>query len=265
MSDQTIDQTSPIHQYISAVTSPSDDATSSLSGVLADDVSFVGPMGAASGREAVLTAIANPMLSGLLSSADWSDPYSEGEGLSVRATVAPGLRLGGITSTILLDSDNRIRRIVQEIIPASPPAPQRLAITDEMKVAVDGALANGTPIVVAYVDADGVPHLSLRGSTHVHSDSQIAIWIRDAKGGMSRALASNPNIAMFYRDTKTQAAYGFTGRGRLATDAAETDRVYAESAEQERNLDPMRRGVAVIVDLTRIEGGNAAGRVVMES
>src|SRR5581483_11544133 len=65
-----------------------------------------------------------------------------------------------------------------------------LALTDEIKTAVAGAFDNGTPIVVAYVDAEGVPHLSLRGSTQPYSDTQLAMWIRDP--AVASSLPSPP-------------------------------------------------------------------------
>jgi hypothetical protein len=41
------------------------------------------------------------------------------------------------------------------------------------------------------------------------------------------------------------------------------DRVYASSPEVERNLDPQRRGVPLLIDIDRIEGRDALGAVPM--
>jgi hypothetical protein len=204
------------------------------------------------------------MLAGLLSTAEWSEPQVEDDRVIVRATVPPGLPLGGIASTISLDAGGHVSRIVQEVIPAAPPTAQPLALTDAITTAVNGALSNGTPIVVAYVDGEGAPHLSLRGSTHVHGADQLAVWNRDPKGGMGRAIESNPKVGLFYRDPATQTAYAFGGRARVETDPGTRQRIYDESAEQERNLDPMCRGLAVIIDLDRVEGGGFGSRVLME-
>jgi hypothetical protein len=59
------------------------------------------------------------------------------------------------------------------------PRPSPIQLTAEIRDAVNGALANGTPVVVAYVDARGQPRLSFRGSTQVFSDDQFAIWVRN--------------------------------------------------------------------------------------
>src|SRR4051812_25772581 len=136
---------SAVDRYIAAVANPSDDSAAALSDALADEVRFVGPMGAASGRDAALTAATNPMLAGLLSGAEWSQPKPAGEtagdndAVSVRATLPPGRPLAGIDSTIWTDAVGRISRIVQEMIPAPPPPASPLALTDDIKTTVDNA------------------------------------------------------------------------------------------------------------------------------
>ena len=40
------------------------------------------------------------------------------------------------------------------------------------------AVEDGAPALVAYVDENGQPSLSIRGSTQVFSDNQIAVWVR---------------------------------------------------------------------------------------
>jgi hypothetical protein len=249
--------------YVAAFRSASDEATAALGEVVAEDATFVGPVGGASGRDDVVAAILNPRLAGVLGTAEWSEPQLEGDGIVVRATVAPGLLLGGIASTIWLGAGGEIARIVQEVIPAAPPPAQPLVLTEAITAAVNGALANGTPLVVSYVDSDGAPHLSLRGSAHVHGPDQLAVWNRDPNGGMGRALGSNPRVAFLYRDPATQTSYTFGGRARVETDPATRQRIYDETPAQERNLDPLCRGLAVVVDLDRVEGGNFANRVLM--
>jgi hypothetical protein len=33
-----------------------------------------------------------------------------------------------------------------------------------------------------------------------YSDDQLAMWLRDAEGGLTKALATNPKVALMYRD-----------------------------------------------------------------
>ena len=66
-------------------------------------------------------------------------------------------------------------------------------------------------------------------------------------------IRANPNVALVYRSATTPALQ-FHGRARIAADEAERTRVFESAPEREQASDPERKGVAVIVDLDRIEG-----------
>ena len=107
----------------------------------------------------------------------------------------------------------------------SAPQPQQfvplteLKLTPEIRDAVNNALSNRTPIMVAYVDEEGQPSLSFRGSTQVYSDTQLAIWVRNPEGGLQKALAQNNRITLFYRDPEKRITLQFRGRARIENDA----------------------------------------------
>jgi len=142
------------------------------------------------------------------------------------------------------------------------PGPIRL--TEEMRAAIDGALANGTPVVVAYVDERGQPRLSFRGSTQVFGEDQLAVWARNPEGGLVRALAANPRVSLLYRNPQPRMLLTFEGRGRIDPTEATRRRVYERAPEVERTADPERRGVALIVDLDRVTGVTPEGRLAMQ-
>ena len=257
--------TDAVRRYVDAVSKASDETAAALREVLADDVTFVGFQGAAQGPDDTVAAATNPMLAGLLATAEWSDPEADGGAVVVRAAMAPGFPLAAATYTIWIDGDGRIDRIAQELKPAPPPPAQPMQLTDDIKSIIDNALTNGTPILVSYVDRDGAPHMSLRGSTQAHSDTQLAMWNRDPNGGMSRAIAHNPHVALFYRDAAKRVTYTFSGRASLVTDPAIAAQVYEKQPALDRNQDPLQRGVAVMIDLDRVEGGSLGNQVVMEA
>ena len=93
-----------------------------------------------------------------------------------------------------------------------------IALTDEIVQRVNSALADRKPLAVTYVDQEGRPHLSLRGSTHVHAPDQLAIWVRHAGRGLAGAVATNPALALLYRDADTRTTYVFNGRARVVDD-----------------------------------------------
>jgi hypothetical protein len=124
---------------------------------------------------------------------------------------------------------------------------------------VNGALASKRPIAVSYVDSDNQPHLSLRGSTHVHSADQLAIWVRHAEGGLAGAIRSNPAVSLLYRDSDSRTTYVFSGRARIEDDSAVREAVYLACPEVERDHDTERTGVAVLIDLDQVKGGTVGG------
>ena len=139
-----------------------------------------------------------------------------------------------------------------------------LKLTDAMVEAVNGALMNHTPVVVAYVDGGGRPHLSLRGSVQVFGPDQLAIWVRNPEGGLVSAIPNNGHLALFYRDPAKRTTYQFHGRARVDASEAVRDHVYTHTAEPERNLDPERGGVAIVVDLDLVEGRDSTGMVLLQ-
>ena len=133
-----------------------------------------------------------------------------------------------------------------------------LKLTDQIKSLVNGALEHGKPLVVCYVSEDGKPNLSFRGSTQVYSPTQLAIWVRNPKGGLPSAIQKNPNILLFYSDEMmnpaVRAMLTFKGRAHLDNSEAARRTVYDNSPKLERDKDPERKGAALIIDLDSVVG-----------
>jgi predicted pyridoxine 5'-phosphate oxidase superfamily flavin-nucleotide-binding protein len=152
--------------------------------------------------------------------------------------------------------------------PAAPQPQQfvpltEMKLTDEIKDAVNNALANRTPIVVAYVDEDGQPSLSFRGSTQAYSDTQLAIWVRNPEGGLLKSLEKNNRITLFYRDPEKRMTLQFRGRATIQNDDATRDKVYSNAPEVERNADREKKGFPIVIDLHRVDGVMPGIRVQM--
>jgi hypothetical protein len=181
----------------------------------------------------------------------------------VRATLPATSPIGGFDYHVHFDGGGRIDHIEQQLLPPPPLDPAPLALGADVRDLLAGALANRTPTIVAYVDPDGRPHVSLRATTQLLGPDQLAMWIRDAQGGLLRGIESNPNVTIWYRDGERRVNYQFYGRAHRDDSASVRDTVYDNSPEPERNLDASRRGVAVVIDLDRVEGSGPAGRVLM--
>ena len=128
-----------------------------------------------------------------------------------------------------------------------------LQLTQEIKDLVNNALTSGNPLVLAVVTALSRPRLSFRGSTQVYSDDQLGFWLRNTGGETIDAIKHNPQVALMYRSATTPLLQ-FQGRARIATDESERARVFESAPEREQKSDPERKGLAIIIDLDKVEG-----------
>jgi hypothetical protein len=103
------------------------------------------------------------------------------------------------------------------------------------------------------VDRQNRPVLSFRGSTAVHGDDSLGLWVRNAEGGTVEAIRHNPHVALMYRSA-TVPMLKFEGRAYVATDPAERNQVFEAAPERERNADPERKGLAVVIVLDKVSG-----------
>jgi hypothetical protein len=128
-----------------------------------------------------------------------------------------------------------------------------IELTDEIRERINGALAAGFPVVLATVDAASIPRLSYRGSTQVFSPDQLGFWARNVEGATMAAIKSNPHVALMYGQLAQRVFLQFSGRARVAL-GDERDRVYDLAPAFERAADPEKKGVAVVIDLDKVEG-----------
>ena len=218
--------------------------------LLTEDV-FFQALARTSGREAVLKHIS---ANEVYRTASWSVPEPDGERLKITGRMPAGSTIAGVI-LVFEFSGERISAIRQQPLFGGAPTPATpLKLTEDIKKLVDNALATRHPMIVAYVDAAGQPILSFRGSTQSFSDDQLAIWVRNSDGSFLGAIARNPKVALMYRDEDTKQTYQFQGRARVSTDEEVRRRVYDKMEQRERDHDPARTGVALLIDLDRVEG-----------
>lgn len=203
------------------------------------------------------------VMTGIYRTAPWTDPKDNGDGsVTVSADIGGGL-LSSSTLTFQFNDQNQITR-VEQVNKGGSPSPATDRIPEFVKGIINGALANNTPLIVAYTDENGAPNLSLRGSTQVYSDTQLSIWVRHATGGMANALKKNPRMALMYRDPPARTSLTFEGRAHFETDEEVRDRVFELAPEVEQKHDPGRIGAALLIDVTRLTGNTPRGGVRMQ-
>jgi hypothetical protein len=193
--------------------------------------------------------------------AGFSAPREEDDKVKVEAEFPPmGAAPQKLSLTFSFNGGDKINRVEQQQ-QGAPPQPQSETIPGFVRGIINGALANGTPIVVAYTDENGQPVLSLRGSTQVYSDTQLSIWVRNADGGIVKNMARNNRVSLLYRDSKVRTTLIVQGRGHVETSPEVRERVFQLSPEVEQNHDPGRKGAALIIDITQLGGTTVRGAV----
>src|SRR6195256_5179162 len=248
--------------YVKALRTGEPTAAQLASQYLADDVVLASGQTEVSGRDEVTKRITGQWpLTPVFQHAGFGPPQESDDTLKLEAEFPPmGAAPQKLSLTFSFNGSDKIERVEQQqqAAPAQPPSE---TIPTFVRGIINGALANGTPIVVAYTDEDGQPVLSLRGSTQGYSDTQLCIWVRNADGGIVKTMARNPRVSLLYRDSKSRTTLIVQGRGHVETDPAVRERVFQLSPEVEQNHDPARKGAALVIDIVSLSGGTVRGPV----
>ncbi|MEY2801044.1 MAG: hypothetical protein RL513_628 [Pseudomonadota bacterium] len=205
------------------------------------------------GAQAVVDELLEGANGSLARQLDWQEPQAVGEQVRLQGVRRAGTRDRGLVVTLTFDGE-AIARVQEQRTPPPPMPAQPIVLPPDLRRRVDNALAERHPMLVSHVDPDGQPVLTFRGSVQVLSDDQLAMWIRSPEGGFIRAIRANPRIALMYRDEDAKATYQFQGRARVTDDPRTRQKVFDRSHPAERAHDFAMLGVAVVVDLDRVEG-----------
>ena len=74
-----------------------------------------------------------------------------------------------------------------------------VALTDSgIPEAIATAAERGHQVAVAYIDDDGYPSVSFRGTTQVIGPDRLAIWARKRDAGLAAAIAVRPQVGLVY-------------------------------------------------------------------
>jgi len=254
-------RTQAAEAYIKALRTGEPTATQAASQYLADDVVLATGNDEITGHANVLKRITGQWpLTPVFQHAGFSAPQETNGQVKAEGELPPmGAAPQKISLTFTFDGD-KIKRIEQQQQAASPI--QSETIPGFVRGIINGALNNGTPLCVAYVAEDGQPTQSLRGSTQVYSDTQLCIWVRNADGGIVKAMSSGNNrVSLLYRDSKVRTTLIIQGRGQVSTDPAVRERVYQLSPDVEQNHDTQHKGAALSIDVTSLTGTTVRGLV----
>ncbi len=231
---------------------------------LAGDVTVTARNGYAAGVDGALRLLSGQhALTPTLRRGHWSLPWLDGDvGLVEAVCPDQGAAPSRVALRVTFNGGHRMAAVAYEM-ELWGPSDTTDAMPDHVRAAIDDALANNTPLVLAYTGPDGSPHLSLRGSVQTAGPLLLTLWARKPEG-LVEAVAADPRVTLLYRNSPTRTTLTVSGRARVVTDEAERHRIYELAPEVEQRHDPGRAGVAVAIDVDRVQGTSPHGVVLVE-
>jgi len=262
----TEDRLDGVDAYMKAIRTAERSATEWLGTHVADDVILVSGANEVQGKANLLERVGSiypftPTLAALGVSA----PVIAGDGtITVNGVMPPlGAAPAKLDVTFHFNDDDLITRIDETIQVGAGAGDPATTIPMFARGAINGALANGTPMTFGYVDGDGLPHLSLRGGIQIFSETQLSIWLRPTDHSAA-SIATNPAVALLYRDSKSRTTLTIKGTAAVNGDPGVRTRVYNLIPEVEQTHDPDRDGKALIIDVEELRGTSPIGAMHMK-
>lgn len=127
-------------------------------------------------------------------------------------------------------------------------------LTEQMRDAINNALAEGAPVIVGTASRAGVPDITFKGSTMVWDRDHLAFWER-SRGQTLENLTENPHICLVYRNPQRGLAWRFFGIAEIHADDDLRRQIMDRTIEVELNRDPERKGVGVLIRVDRVVQG----------
>jgi hypothetical protein len=233
---------------------------------LAEAVTYLGAKGPFEGKAAVLDRISGQWANTpVLAAGSWQIlPAGDGDVEALAEFPGLGAAPKSLRLGFVFDAENRITRIV-ETIEAMPSAASANSMSPAIRRRIDRALADGRPIVLGYVDDDGAPALSLRGSLVTFDDVTLCLWIRDARSGLVRAITARRPLSFLYRDSTTRTTLVGKGKGRIIDDPVLRRTIYDRTPEVEQRHDIVLAGAAALIAIDTIRGTAPEGPILVDT
>ncbi|GAB4327154.1 MAG: hypothetical protein Kow0010_10580 [Dehalococcoidia bacterium] len=117
--------------------------------------------------------------------------------------------------------------------------------------AVNSALAQGTPCVLATAGADGTPDIGFKGSMMVFDKDRLAYWER-TQGGHLENLRQSPKVAVMYFNRDRGLYLRLYGRATIYEEGPTREQIMARVVPAELEYDPERKGFGVLIDVDTV-------------
>lgn len=118
----------------------------------------------------------------------------------------------------------------------------------EYAEAINNALAEGRPCILATVDEDGTPNLGFKGSMMVFDKDHLAYWERTQRTHLSN-LRKKPNVAVLYYNPDRRLYVRFQGKATLYEEGPMRQEIMQRVVPPELERDRERKGVGVLIEV----------------
>lgn len=130
----------------------------------------------------------------------------------------------------------------------------QIELTDEIIKAINSALMDGIPCIVATVGEDNMPNLAYKGSVIAFDREHLAFWERSS-GETLTALRRIPKVAVLYRNPATRLSWRIYGNATLHENGSLREEIMKLVPKVELERDPDRVGIAVLIRVDRVRAG----------
>jgi hypothetical protein len=119
----------------------------------------------------------------------------------------------------------------------------------------DGDRGQSTGLVATSNDRQ--PDVALKGSLMVWDADHLAWWER-GRAETEAAVRANPQVAVIVRNiTRDRRTLRFYGEARIVDDPALREQIWERVVQVEKDTDPEKTGVAVLVRIDRVRAGKS--------
>src|SRR6266542_1773024 len=172
-----------------------------------------------------------------------------------RSARAARRRAAGWAKWPCLDSRSVARVSVAAM--ASAPPVTTIDLTEFAEIVdnarTDGDRGQSTGVVAT--SNEGQPDVALKGSLMVWDADHLAWWER-GRAETEAAVRANPRVAVMVRNlTRDRRTLRFYGEARIVDDAELRERIWGRVLQVEKDTDPEKLGVAVLVRVDRVRAG----------
>lgn len=126
-----------------------------------------------------------------------------------------------------------------------------ISIEGDMRELINNALRDRIPCAVGTASKNGKPQISVKGSVAVFDGETLSYWERAMRSAREN-VSENPQVVIFYRNPDKRINWRFHGLATIVEKGELRDKVWEVTPQAERDRDPDKKGVAVLVKIDSI-------------